>query len=78
MLNSKGIAIAKRDNPGSIVDGIPILGGILGPLLSSTAGIVAGLPILGPLLQSLGGTLAGLPLAGPLIKRELLPNCPEC
>ena len=64
--------LAQRDNgEGSFINPIPVIGPVAGPLVTTVAKTVAGLPVVGPLAQTVGQAAAGLPIAGPLVKSEL-------
>lgn len=63
--------LAQRDNgEGSFINPLPIVGPVAGPLVTTVAKTVAGLPVVGPLVQTVGQAAAGLPIAGPLVKSE--------
>ena len=65
--------LAQRDNgEGSFINPLPVVGPVAGPLVTTVAKTVAGLPVVGPVVQAVGQAAVGLPVAGPLVKSQSL------
>lgn len=64
MKNTKFTPLSEQEmitvNGGGPLDGIPVVGGLLGGLLSSVTGLVTGLPVVGGLLGGVLTTVQGL------------------